>query len=220
MKEKREPSWCGGANENDRGEEIREASLAENQDEQEPRNIFSALIRLYRFSPALFVLHLSGALIAWFAPDDALTRWSFLRELVAGIGEIFPMLTGAVRKSNFPDVTALYFSLMLLAVPLRFWVAFRIFCFYRDEIFHKYSNLSAGKKVRVVFFSSISMCIGVLNFTHSGSYDWNFMSISRSKFWLGLIGPIFAGGAEIFCISAGLVSIFISVFYILNSKRK
>ncbi|TCW77320.1 hypothetical protein C5O80_33575 [Burkholderia sp. SRS-46] len=32
------------------------------------------------------VLHLTGALIAWFAPDDALTRWPALKAIVARVG--------------------------------------------------------------------------------------------------------------------------------------
>ncbi|WP_230947301.1 hypothetical protein [Burkholderia territorii] len=78
-------------------------------DDTEPTNIFSLMIKVYRMSPALLVLHLSGVVIAWFAPDDALTRWSFLKVAVANAGEIFPLIPGAVKKSKFPEVTALYF---------------------------------------------------------------------------------------------------------------
>ncbi|WP_243712401.1 hypothetical protein [Burkholderia pyrrocinia] len=79
-------------------------------------------------SPALLALHLSGVVIAWFAPDDALTRWPLLKIAVTDVGEIFPLLPEAVKKSRFPDVTALYFLLMLFAVPMRIWVAIR-FCY-------------------------------------------------------------------------------------------
>ncbi|WP_334040826.1 hypothetical protein [Burkholderia ambifaria] len=67
-------------------------------------------------------LHLSGAVIAWFVPDDALTRWPLLKIAIGNVGEIFPLLPEAVKKSKFPDVTALYFLLMLVAIPMRHWV--------------------------------------------------------------------------------------------------
>jgi len=78
------------------------------------------MIRRYRIGPALLALHLSGVVIAWFAPDDALTRWPLLKIAVTNVGEIFPLLPEAVKKSKFHDVTALYFLLMLVAVPMRF----------------------------------------------------------------------------------------------------
>ncbi|UEP24178.1 hypothetical protein LL999_16085 [Burkholderia ambifaria] len=62
-----------------RGERVRYGSgREETASDTEPSNIFSLMIRIYRTSPALLALHLSGAVIASFAPDDALARWPLL----------------------------------------------------------------------------------------------------------------------------------------------
>ncbi|WP_244100074.1 hypothetical protein [Burkholderia anthina] len=172
-------------------------------------------------SPALLALHLSGLVIAWFAPDDALTRWPFLTIAVANVGEIFPLLPAAVEKSKFPDVTALYFLLMLVTVPMRLWVAIR-FCYsYRSRIESGYSKISRVRKIYSIVVVLVFMCMGFLSILVDGYFfEWNFVAISRSRVWLGLIGPLFAGGAEVIAIAAGVVVIFISLRRIFTCEEE
>ncbi|WP_249746050.1 hypothetical protein [Burkholderia sp. LAS2] len=160
----------------------------------EPTNIFSLMIRLYRMSPALLTLHLSGVVIAWFAPDDALTRWPLLKIAVAGVGEIFPLLPEAVRKSKFPDVTALYFLLMLVAIPMRLSVAIR-FCYsYRSRIEDGYSKISISKKIYSIVVVLTFMCMGFSSILVDGYfYEWNFMEISQSQHIAWLDRTVFCG---------------------------
>ncbi|WP_310674613.1 hypothetical protein [Burkholderia multivorans] len=112
-------------------------------------------------SPALLVLHVVGALIAWFAPNDALTRWPFLKIVVADVGEILPLLPDAIEKSKFPGVTALYFSLMLAATPLRLWVAVRCTYSYRIRIEREYCEFSLARKACLIALVSVLACIGL-----------------------------------------------------------
>ncbi|MGU8078751.1 hypothetical protein [Burkholderia pyrrocinia] len=172
-------------------------------------------------SPALLALHLSGVVIAWFAPDDALTRWPLLKIAVTDVGEIFPLLPEAVKKSRFPDVTALYFLLMLVAVPMRLWVAIR-FCYsYRSRIENGYSKISLVRKIYSIFVVLIFMCVGFSSILVDGYFfEWNFVAISRSRMWLGLIGPLFAGGAEVIAIAAGVVVIFIALHRAFTCKEE
>lgn len=172
-------------------------------------------------SPVLLALHLSGVVIAWFAPDDALTRWPLLKIAVTDVGEIFPLLPEAVKKSRFPDVTALYFLLMLVAVPMRLWVAIR-FCYsYRSRIENGYSKISRVRKIYSFFVALIFMCVGFSSILVDGYFfEWNFVAISRSRMWLGLIGPLFAGGAEIIAIAAGVVVIFIALRRAFTGKEE
>lgn len=73
MEKRQGPRWR--ACPKGRGERARyELGGDETASDTEPSNIFSLMIRIYRMNPALLALHLSGAVIAWFAPDDALTR--------------------------------------------------------------------------------------------------------------------------------------------------
>lgn len=50
-------------------------------------------------------------------------------------------------------------------------------------------------------------------------YEINIIPISRSRFLLGLVGPLFAGGAEAFGIAVGFVWIFIFVSWVLSKIR-
>ncbi|WP_162999323.1 hypothetical protein [Burkholderia sp. Nafp2/4-1b] len=178
----------------------------------EPRDVLGFMIEIYRVNPALLVLHLAGALIAWFAPDDALTRWPYLRIVVKGIGEIFPLVFNAIKESEFPDITALYFALMLIAVPLRFWVAIRICCSYRDRVVNQYSKFSFARKIYSVTVVFAFAGMGLFSLFIAGYYfEWNFVAVSRSRLWLGFIGPLFAGGADITAIAVGSVVIFITL---------
>ncbi|WGY71001.1 hypothetical protein KEC55_28780 [Burkholderia cepacia] len=145
-----------------------------------PRNILSFLIEFYRRSPALMVLHLAGALIAWFAPDDALNRWPVLKPVVTAVGEVFPLLPKTIEKSLFPDVTALYFALMLAAIPLRIFEAFRLCYAERDEIAAGYFDYSRKRKIIAFLVSLLFVSGSVFLLIFYGQYfDWNFMSIGK-----------------------------------------
>lgn len=110
-------------------------------------NILVFLIKFYRRSPALMVLHLTGALIAWFAPDDALTRWPMLKVVVTSVAEVFPLVHKAVERSLFPDVTALYFSLMLALTPLRIFEGLRLCYAEKERIAAGYIGFSRKRRV-------------------------------------------------------------------------
>ncbi|EKS9889150.1 hypothetical protein BTK96_006202 [Burkholderia pyrrocinia] len=220
MEGRRGSRWC--ARSKGREERAGYGAVSEKRgSDTEPTNIFSLMIRLYRMSPALLALHLSGVVIAWFAPDDALTRWPLLKIAVTDVGEIFPLLPEAVKKSRFPDVTALYFLLMLVAVPMRLWVAIR-FCYsYRSRIENGYSKISLVRKIYSIFVVLIFMCVGFSSILVDGYFfEWNFVAISRSRMWLGLIGPLFAGGAEVIAIAAGVVVIFIALHRAFTCKEE
>jgi len=63
--------------------------LTAKRDGNGPRNIFGFLIEFYRWSPAFMVLGLACALIAWFAPNDALTRWPVPKTIATTSGEVY-----------------------------------------------------------------------------------------------------------------------------------
>ncbi|WP_232459459.1 hypothetical protein [Burkholderia ubonensis] len=165
------------------------------------RGLIGDMVAIYRFSPEIMVLHITGALIAWFAPEDALTRWPFLEIIVAGIGKIFALLPNAVEKSKFPDVTALYFALMLAAFPYRLVVGCRLSYTSQNKAKEVYGKLPLREKLKVIFMVPILLFCSVFFLVNGYYYEWNFIAISASRLWLGLIGPLFAGGAYIMCIS-------------------
>ncbi|WP_196216565.1 hypothetical protein [Burkholderia ubonensis] len=173
------------------------------------------MVAVYRFSPAIMVIHLIGALIAWFAPEDALTRWKFLKIIVVGVGKIFALLPNAVEKSKFPDVTALYFALMLAAFPYRLLVGCRLAYAGQAKAKEVYGKLPLRERLKVIFVVPILLFCGVYILIEGYYYEWNFMAISDSRLWLGLVGPLFAGNANIICISLsfGWIGFYLSRFF-------
>ncbi|KVN25966.1 hypothetical protein WJ63_15015 [Burkholderia pyrrocinia] len=159
------------------------------------------MVALYRLSPAILALYIAGALIAWFAPEDALVRWPFLNVVVTNIGKVFPLLPSAVEKSKFPDVTALYFALMLAAFPFRLIVGCRLFYAGQAKAKEVYRKLSLRERLKVILMVPILFFCSVFLLIEGYYYELNFISISGSRLWLGLVGPLFAGGAQIICIS-------------------
>lgn len=207
MRGRRESRWHACADEREKAKPHCGPLLTEGGDEKGIQNFFDFLIEFYRRSPVLMVLHLAGTLIAWFAPDDALTRWPALKIIVTGVGEIFPLVPKAIEKSLFPDVTALYFTLMLSATPLRIFEALRLCYAERDRIILGYLGYSWKRKVLafLVAFIFLSGSVFLLIF-HGQYFDWNFVSVAQSKLWLGMVGPLFAGGYLIICFVAGVVA--------------
>jgi hypothetical protein len=173
---------------------------------------------MYRRSPATLALHVAGALIAWFAPEDALTRWPALKAAVTIVGNIFPLLPNAVASSRFPDVTALYFALMLVATPLRLWGSVRFFYGERSRAPASYSSLPWGEKLIALTALPFLACAGVFFMVNGYYYELNIFSISGSRLWLGLVGPLFAGGDQIACIAMGVVWFLLFLRYIFTPK--
>ncbi|HEF5874189.1 TPA: hypothetical protein SAY52_004856 [Burkholderia cenocepacia] len=167
------------------------------------------LLRYYRYCPRILSLHIFGALIAWFAPADVLVRYKILADFVSWAGRVFPVVNEAAEKSAFPGVMGLYFSIMYALLPVRIFDSAR--AFYVDR----------GHTVAIIkksFFKRVILSVGVVFFFVFGVaavlfgrpyYEINVLPISESRFLLGLIGPIFAGGAEGFGVAAGIAWIFI-----------
>lgn len=167
------------------------------------------------------VLHLTGALIAWFAPDDALTRWPGLKAVVTSIGGVFPLVHKAVERSLFPDVTALYFSLMLALTPVRIFEGLRLCYAEKERIVAGYIGFSRKRRVAAFCCALFFWSGSVFFLIFDGQYiDWNFVSVAESRFWLGVIGPLFAGGYLVICFVMGVVAM-LSLLYCatFNNRR-
>lgn len=101
---------------------------------------------------------------------------------------------------------------MLIATPVRFWVAIRICCSYRGRVASEYSKFSFLKKIYSVSIVFAFAGMGLFSLFIAGYYfEWNFVAVSRSRLWLGFIGPLFAGGADITAIAVGSVVIFMAL---------
>ncbi|HEF5874191.1 TPA: hypothetical protein SAY52_004858 [Burkholderia cenocepacia] len=207
MKWLRESTGHACANGSEEGAHCRPLLIAKGEGTWH-QNVLFSLIEFYRRSPAILALHLAGALIAWFAPNDSLKRWPMLKPVVTAIGEVFPLLPKAIEKSLFPDVTALYFSLLLAAIPIRIFEAFRLCYVERGEIVAGYFGYSWKRKICAFLVAILFLSGSVFLLIFHGQYfDWNFMSVGKSRFWLGMIGPLFAGGYLVICFVVASVAI-------------
>jgi len=178
----------------------------------ENRGFVDDMLFMYRRYPGILILHISGAAIAWFAPGDVLSRWESLVEAVAAVGGIFPLLNVAVEKSQFPEVTAVYFALMLAAIPYRLWVGCRMWYAGADRGREVYKNISLKERMKIIFMTPLLLCAGMYFLFSDFYFEWNFIPVSKSRVWLWLVGPLFAGGAQISCISlsTGWICCFLS----------
>lgn len=198
----------------------RDSILKKETDSNESRSIVGEIIGIYKFSPVILVLHVAGVIVAWLAPEDVLEQWPFLDVIVAGVGKVFPLIFGAVEKSKFPDVTALYFALMLAAFPFRLLVGFRLLYAGQAKGRETYERLSMAGKAKVIFGAPFFLLCGIFVLVEGYYYEFNFIPISESRLCLGLVGPLFAGGAHIMCISLGLSWIWFFMTRIFSSKEE
>ncbi|MGZ2746567.1 hypothetical protein [Burkholderia stagnalis] len=178
-----------------------------------------ALLRYYRHCPVMLMLHIVGALIAWCAPVDVLGQYPILRSLTSIAGEISPVVNHAARKSAFPEVAELYFAVMYISMPIRVFDGVRIFYLERNCTLEKIrASLrgAIGVSFSIIFFFGFGIVVLMFGRPY---YEINIMPISQSRLWLGLVGPIFAGGMEVFGISVGLVWIYIFFSWVCSKLR-
>lgn len=178
-----------------------------------------ALIKYYRHCPAMLALHIVGALIAWFAPVDVFGQYPVLRSLASIAGDISPVVNSAAKKSAFPEVAELYFAVMYISIPMRVFDGVRIFYLERNYTLEKIRASLRGR-ILVSFLLIFFFGFGVVALLFGRPYyEINIMPISQSRIWLGLIGPIFAGGMEVFGISVGLVWTYIFFLWMRSKLR-
>ncbi|WP_175704806.1 hypothetical protein [Burkholderia ambifaria] len=65
-----------------------------------------------------------------------------------------------MKKSKFPDVTALYFLLMLVAIPMRLWAAIRFLLFVSISDRGRVFEISPVRKIYSIAVVSMLMCVG------------------------------------------------------------
>jgi hypothetical protein len=178
------------------------------------------LVRYYQNCPRILMLHIVGAVVAWFSPVDVLERYGIIESFVSRMGSVFPVIGAAMEVSKFPGVTGLYFSIMYLFLPVRIVESAKAFYENRTCTFNKINGVVWKKivvSIGVIFF----FLFGVISIVFSRSYyEINIVPISQSRLWLGLVGPIFAGGAEGFGVAVGMVWIFIFLSWLLSKIKK
>lgn len=154
-------------------------------------------------SPVIYVPILLGALIAWFAPQDVLERVPALQALVDAVRRVYLPLQRYAGKSSFPQVTALYFSLMVLHAPLHAIYIGREFA--RTFESRRAKVLASPETARVAAWITNLV---LLPFAVIYSLYWDpgrvlaVTPLHDSRFALGVVGWLYAGGAAFMLVGA------------------
>jgi len=165
-------------------------------------------VGLFLRNPIVVIPYLLSIALALLAPDDVLDRWSLLKAWVTYVEQYVPIVSNYAKRSAFPQVTALYFSIVVLMMtPSFLWGVLATPGFVVNE--DKFSRLQERFGV---FHSLISwvIALGLMPLLAyfclmvNPGYDFNIMPINRSKIALALFGPLFAGGVAGGCIAASL----------------
>ena len=143
-------------------------------------------------NPWIWGTFLMGALVAWFAPLDVLDQSAALRSFTELMGQIFPPVVGYKKSSKFPQVSALYFSLMFLLGPIWFWKHLSISRHTVRQPSGKIWSLPRPLRVPLVILLGGALFIGLPAFQLflNPGYDFHVMSISSSRPSLGIWGPL------------------------------
>lgn len=136
-----------------------------------------------------------SASIVIFSSDTVLSTHPPLAAFVAAMTQYFPEIGHYQARSRFPEVTGLYFSIMLFITPAVLAQMIR-------TRMHVLSDMRARQKRHPVkwlisstlIISLLISCLYIL-INHNNGIQLPGMPIDQSKFALTASGWIFAGGA-------------------------
>ena len=171
----------------------------------------NALWNFYLFKrPLAYVPIAVAALIALYAPVDVMDRLAWLKPLPEWLRSVFLPMDGYIRRSAFPQVTELYFLLMVLHSPVHFY--------YFRQALRSDHNMDA-RKLNWQSRSGIGrawVCVAVLllalplpvAFVLNDGLDFTLIPVNTSRIALASLGWLFAGGGAF--ILATIVATFAS----------
>ena len=147
--------------------------------------------------PAAITIYVIGLAIAVFAPLDIMDRLPWMRVLSVPLSELFPPIYYYAKKSYFPQVTELYFTVMwLLSPPTLYWV-WRWF----PEV-ARISKEDLRSPIKFAFRYFFFLVVGVIIvipaliimtwFLNEG-YEFIWMPVKSSRWALGIFGYFLAG---------------------------
>ncbi|WP_186149626.1 hypothetical protein [Burkholderia gladioli] len=147
--------------------------------------------------------------MALFLPADVLSRGGPLSDFVGWMSRFFPLIEGYGRLSKYPEVTKVYFSIMLVVSPIliRHFVKERM-QYMKGRIEMRKNNPS--KFLRTGFLLNL-FCIVVFYlwiFKNDGLY-YSVMPVVDGRFSLAIYGLVYAGGAIWFLVSTPVSEVLI-----------
>lgn len=165
-------------------------------------------VLVFARNPIVAIPYALSIAFALSVPDDVLDRWSALKTWVMYMEQYVPIVSNYAMRSVFPQVTALYFSVVVVVItPSVLWGALATPGFVVDE--GKFARLQQ----RFGIFHSLAcwvVALGLMPFLAyfclfvNPGYDFNIMPINKYRIALAVFGPLFAGGVAGGCIASSL----------------
>ncbi|WP_143026491.1 hypothetical protein [Paraburkholderia fungorum] len=164
----------------------------------------------------LAIITFASVLIGLILPTDVLDLVPALREFCHSINRLFPVVGNYAARSNFPQVTELYFSTHLLLGPLASVWALTA----RDlEKERRFREAGFGISQALTFLLAIALAIWGLRFGYFSNpgYDFRIAPINSSRVALAFFGFFIAGSGP-FMFAAAVYRTF-AVLFINNYKE-
>lgn len=165
-------------------------------------------VGLFLRNPIVAIPYSLSIALALLVPDDVFERWHWLQTWVNYVEQYVPIVSNYAKRSAFPQVTAVYFSIVaILITPSFLWSALATPGFIINE--QKFTLLQEKFGVLhslacwVIALGLMPLLAYFCLMVNPG-YDFNIMPINRSRNALALFGPLFAGGVAGGCIAASL----------------
>lgn len=162
-------------------------------------NCFGKLISFRAVMMLIFVIWVVGALIALLAPLDIIASNAFARLFVSMTSSVFNPSGLLGKKSDFPEVSIFYFSVVWLSFPLWFMLAWR---WAKQMVGNPKSKGGIVFKVRLSIFDRLLIIaftpLWILiahsaYFFNLGQNIW-LLDFGTSRLHLGLFGIIVPAG--------------------------
>ncbi|WP_427501719.1 hypothetical protein ACQE3E_23900 (plasmid) [Methylomonas sp. MED-D] len=143
--------------------------------------------RLMFISPIVF-----GFFIALLCPENILDKHWLLQSVTSKLKAIFPPIEGYAIKSEFPQVSELYFSLMWALSPYYLFIS--ILSIRRNQGLIDWLPKTQFEVIKVFFTGVVLMSfLGYFCLFVNPGYDFNFLPINSSRFALSVTGYLFSG---------------------------
>ncbi|WP_186122405.1 hypothetical protein [Burkholderia gladioli] len=147
--------------------------------------------------------------MALFLPADVLSRGGPLSDFVGWMSRFFPLIEGYGRLSKYPEVTKVYFSIMLVVSPIliRHFVKERM-QYMKGRIEMRKNNPSKFLRTGLLLNLFCIVVFYLWIFKNDGFY-YSVMPVVDGRFSLAIYGLVYAGGAIWFLVSTPVSEVLI-----------
>ncbi|MGH8616561.1 MAG: hypothetical protein ACREUW_02635 [Burkholderiales bacterium] len=141
-------------------------------------------------------IFLLGVIIALFAPTDIVDRLPRVRQISIPLSQVFPPIEWYIKKSSFPQVTELYFTVMWLLSPLSFYWMGKDLAIepkigeWKKTLEERVIVLTIGRILFVLILIPLLLLGG---WYFNQGYDFLWLPVNSSRFALATGGYLLAG---------------------------